>query len=809
MSVPQIIDEVFADYPGQGRLMPAWRWELADASVYPQRSLCIQYQESDLDFVHRLLREEGLFYWFEHGSDSHTLVIADHNGAFAPNPQQRVRYTQSGATLEQDSLSRWERAAHVRSAGVQLASADYRSLSLRPVSAQGSQPPSHPPIAELGVSDVPGAYAYEDSAQGERLALRRMQAIDALRERASASGSLRTSAPGSTFTLLDHPTHDGSSDERDRFVILAARHRARNNLGAALEAQVESLARAIRRVQDSGHDGKRVLPNDSDEPLYRCDLNVQRAAVPVRPISLDEHGQPDARLNPRPGIHGVQTAIVVGANAPVHTDRDHRIKVQFHWQRGANGSHRLEAQEDNAPASDASGTWVRVGEAIAGANWGSNFTPRLGQEVVVAFVQGDIDRPIVIGSVYNGAGQPNAQANQTAAGAAGSTGNACAWFPGDEAGQGRQQGHAHAAVLAGFKTQEPATSRSGSGGSNQLVFDDTPQGNRIELSTTAAATRLQLGHLLHQRDNQRLQPRGHGLDLASAAWGALRAGSGLLLSAHARPGSQGTRQHIDSREPQAALEQAREQATRLGESAQAHDARLAGEPAPAKLDALTAMSSTLQSLQATDTRNAQPGPAETGIGGGAGTADAWQRPDLVAAAPGGIAALTPASTVISAGRTMSLVAQDINASAGANFALASAYGIVLYTYGKASNPDKPNQETGIKLHAASGSVSMQSQTGASKLTASQRIDVSSTSAMVKVAAPKHVLLTAAGAALRLEGSNITLGATGKVQFKASMKELAGPASASASLRLPKPAELKGCTQKLSTASAKRSPFVER
>ena len=81
-TVQQIVDEVFADYQGQGRLMPAWRWELADASVYPQRSLCVQYQESDLDFVQRLLREEGLFHWFEHTADAHTLVIADHNGAF-------------------------------------------------------------------------------------------------------------------------------------------------------------------------------------------------------------------------------------------------------------------------------------------------------------------------------------------------------------------------------------------------------------------------------------------------------------------------------------------------------------------------------------------------------------------------------------------------------------------------------------------------------------------------------------------------------------------------------------------------------
>jgi type VI secretion system secreted protein VgrG len=119
---------------------------------------------------------------------------------------------------------------------------------------------------------------------------------------------------------------------------------------------------------------------------------------------------------PRPSLHGVQTAVVVGTasqpgGAHIHTDRDHRIKVQFHWQRGGNASHRLSHStgDDNAPASDASGTWVRVAQSVAGANWGAVFTPRLGQEVLVQFVAGDIDRPVVVGVVYNGQGSADAQ----------------------------------------------------------------------------------------------------------------------------------------------------------------------------------------------------------------------------------------------------------------------------------------------------------------------------------------------------------------------------------------------------------------
>ena len=162
------------------------------------------------------------------------------------------------------------------------------------------------------------------------------------------------------------------------------------------------------------------------------------------------------------------------------------------------------------------------------------------------------------------------------------------------------------------------------------------------------------------------------------------------------------------------------------------------------------------------------------IGGGHGTVPAWARPDLVLAAPGGIGGFTPAHMVASAGNTASFVAgQDLNHLAQGNAALAVKSGVVFYTYGKATNSSKPNTEVGIQLHAASGNVQTQSQTAATRLKADKAVHVASTSGMVRVAAPQHVLLTAAGAALRIEGGNITLSGPGKIEFKARMKEL-GP-----------------------------------
>jgi type VI secretion system secreted protein VgrG len=593
-SVKDIIDEVFADYQAQGKLTPAYRWSLADEAVYAERSLCIQYQETDLAFVQRLLLEEGLYCWWEHSAGSgdtlgtHTLVIADHDGAFTPCKQPRVRYTQASASLKEDSLTRWRGTAAVHTAALHQASQDYRSngaaVALREQTQTAVNAAAN--LAHLSLTDIPGLYAYEDSAQGQRLALRQMQALDALRRTARASGTLRQAAPGTQITLAEHPLHrgkGGGNNDADRFTILAVHHKARSNLRADHKAQVMSLLGAIQSEQADHARGAPGLANASEEPVYSSTLHLQPAAVPVRMARLDANGQaadlPDVRLHPRPSVHGVQTALVVGTGEPVHTDRDHRIKVQFHWQRGQNASHRLDHNAgSNAPATDQAGTWVRVSEAWAGANWGANFIPRVGQEVMVGFIGGDIDRPVVIGAVYNGQGQANAQSNQAGGGAAGSTGDAPAWFPGDKA-KGQLQAHQHNAVLAGHKSQELASSASGSGGHNQLVFDDSPGAGRIELSTTSAATRLQLGQLLLQTDNQRLNPRGHWADLHTQAWGSLRAGSGLLISAHARAGgSLGTSMQIDTREPQAQLDQARELAHTLAESAHKHKAKLTAEP---------------------------------------------------------------------------------------------------------------------------------------------------------------------------------------------------------------------------------------
>jgi type VI secretion system secreted protein VgrG len=158
--------------------------------------------------------------------------------------------------------------------------------------------------------------------------------------------------------------------------------------------------------------------------------------------------------------------------------------------------------------------------------------------------------------------------------------------------------------------------------------------------------------------------------------------------------------------------------------------------------------------------------------------------------PAGIAATTPASAIMRAGATSSISAgQDVNFAAQGNSMHLVKNGISLFTYGKASNADKPNQETGIKLHAASGKVSSQSQSDATRLTADKAITVASVTKSVNVAAKEHVLLTAQGAYIKLEGGNIMIHGPATMTFKASMKELTGPAKSHPELpRMPLSAE---------------------
>jgi type VI secretion system secreted protein VgrG len=771
MTVFDILDVVFARYRGQGKLNPAWRFDVRDRAAYPRRSQTTQYMESDLAFAERLMLDEGLFYFFEHSADPassslgcHELVIADHNGSFKPNVQDTIRFTQPGAVMKEDSIDRWRSEVTMQTNAVEISSWDYRTIDTRPAVAATADMGA----MQLTSRDTPGVYAYPTREQGLRIANHQMQAFEARQQVYVGAGTVRTLAPGTTFTLAGHAVLDAHPDEDRNFLVLRATHLMHNNLRAEIRSSVEQslgqskIGLAIQNPQLRGGG-----TDSNPRPLYRNRIDALRSKVPYRSSGAGQRGQ---LLHPRPTIHGQQTAIVVGPpGAMVHTDRDHRIKVQFHWQRGDASHSRLSHPAPDghagAPADDSAGTWVRVATPmapIAGANWGSNAIPRVGQEVLIDFMDGDIDRPVVVGALYNGRGQIDAQHNQFSQGAGAATGNAPAWFPG-EAGA-----NAHSAALSGIKTQAISASQGGAGAYNQLVFDDSPGQSRTALQQHAGlhkgTAELNLGHLRHQADNQRLATVGFGAELKTEYSAALRAGQGLLLSADARNGAAGSQ--MDSKEARSQIERSHQLQVSMATTAQAHNAKLKDEQGkPEKLNAIAQQAHS----------GAVIGKTESGAG--QDKVAAYGEPHLQLSSPAGIAATTAADAIISAGNTSSIVAgQAINfASQGGAFHTVKA-GISLFTFGKASNKEKPNQETGIKLHAASGKVSSQSQSDETRITADKLVTVASITKSVTIAAKQHVQLTAQGAYLKIEGGNIMLHGPGKIEFKASIKELSGPHS---------------------------------
>ncbi|WP_332877496.1 DUF2345 domain-containing protein [Massilia sp. S19_KUP03_FR1] len=439
----------------------------------------------------------------------------------------------------------------------------------------------------------------------------------------------------------------------------------------------------------------------------------------------------------------------------------------MHWQREIGNQkshsrlpHPVQDDHSGAPANDSAGTWVRVATSlapIAGSNWGAVGVPRVGQEVLLDFVEGNIDRPVIIGALYNSIGKPDAPHSKGHYGAGAATGNAPAWFP------GAREGNAHAAVLSGFKSQAMATSQWGSGAYSQLVFDDTAGQARISLQRHAVAHQgtdeLNLGYLRHQCDNQRLQTVGLGAELKTENSLAVRAGRGLLLASERQAQAQ-----MDARAAHAQLETSRQLQETLAGTAQQHKAGIkdkdgGAEPAPAELPAIAQMQHSAGVLDAVDNAVA-----------------AWSEPMLQLSSPAGIVATTPVNAVFAAGATTSLSAgQTVNLVAQGSSGHAVKAGIGLFTYGKGGD------RNGLAMHAASGKVSSQSQSGATRLTADKAVTVASINQSVSVAAKTHVLMTAQGGALKIEGGNITLSCPGQIDFKATVKELAGPRTSTPTL----------------------------
>lgn len=344
MSVQDIITEVFQDAEIQSD-----NYRFALEGTHNPREYCVQYRESDFNFISRLMEEEGIFYFFEHSEESHVMVIADSSSVHVPieSPNTIVFNEPSGMVPREECVYSYRFAQQMRSGSVSLRDFNFE----RPTMGMDVLSMSGAGDEAFEVYDYPGNYM--DPNLGSNLSVLRLDAIRFNRQMGYGESVCRRFIPGYKFTLDGYQRADFN--------------------------QEYLITRVINH-------GSQPLGEDSAGPgfIYRNEFECIPSSVPYRPVMKTQ----------KPVLEGIQTAIVVGPSGEkIYTDNYGRVKVQFHWDR--------EGQMD-----EDSSCWVRVSNGYAGLKHGIEFIPLIGDEVVVDFLEGDPDRPIITGRVYNGDNMP-------------------------------------------------------------------------------------------------------------------------------------------------------------------------------------------------------------------------------------------------------------------------------------------------------------------------------------------------------------------------------------------------------------------
>lgn len=725
---------------------PAAHFKFDITQTLAPRPICTQYRESDLDFFTRLLASEGLSWRFEHEQEGtlspvpqaessprakHQLVIFD---IHAPAPTMpggaAIRFHGVRATDARDAINRFSAQRQVQSNAVALSSWDPSQVSAPAAELISALDAGDLPV--LSIYDGSGERRYADNAAAAQHADLALRALELGNKTFTGAGSVRTLAEGHTFTLTQH-THYLPGE--NAFTVLWVEHAAANNLNTGLASPAAPPGLA--------HQTDRLSSHTLEHGTYRNRFACVRQAVAIVPA---------ATVAPRrPTALGPQTAFVVGVEgAPLTTGRDHHVKIQFPWQRGVaphpgglsdTGTPGDNQGDDqgNAPGNDRSGTWVRVAEALAGPNWGSHFTPRIGTEVLVDFMEGDMDRPVVVACLYNGEDLPPYSAGM----------DSNANHPGTLSGI-----HSHSLDGAGY---------------NQWVIDDTQHQLRMRLASSTAASQLNLGHLIHQSPTsaQRGAYRGQGFELRTDAWAAIRGADGLLIATTQRPGlgASVTSTQMDAAEAVAQMKAAHALSNTLSDAA-THQTALSSQTANQGQNDLIKALDPAQQGKYTSAVNGQPAQKTQ-----PGTKDLdptqpvekFATPLILLDSPANINWASPASTALYAGQHLHWTSQaDLHLTAAHTLAGVSGQATTLFTHGG-----------GIQAIAAHGPVSLQAHTDQLDILADDSVTVTSVNGDIEVKANQKIVLQADGASITLEGPNITLACSGSASVKGAVHGFEG------------------------------------
>ena len=499
--VTLILDEWIQTNPIIGTCFHYEMDDLFAHLVYPQREFTMQYNESDAAFIRRLLKRRGIAWYFRaDGSDypAHTMVLFNHPDSLLPNAAGLVRYHRDASTEERDSINSWCAVRTLQPASVARFSWDYKNprtpdfmlATARGGADQGES--GNEMAASLDDYQVLSPHAGNDYDDLCRLGELAMSRHDFDSKCFHGEGSVRDMCVGEYFTLEGHPEIDGHPNGERDFVLTSMQLAISSNLAKGVAERVQSVFSRNRWIA-----GDALAYFDPQQSRTR--VKVAFTAV-RRGISIVPAYDPRVEV---PNV-AMQSAIVVGPEGEeVYCDELGRVKIRFRSTRPSDHEH---AQGAGAADQDVDSAWVRVASAWAGNGpgsinqCGSLHLPRVGSEVLVAFLAGDPDRPVVVGQAYNEIARSPALSQ-------------AGGLPGNR-------------YVSGFRSREIRGN-----GANRLHFDDTTNEISTQLACDQASAQLNLGFITHGRTEGAGEARGEGAEITTSRAAVVRGEAGVLIAA--------------------------------------------------------------------------------------------------------------------------------------------------------------------------------------------------------------------------------------------------------------------------------------
>ena len=652
--------------------LPVWEWRVYEKDL-PMTMAC-QFDEHDHNYVHRRWEHQGLSYWYEHTATEHKLIVSDpvRTEPAIDGSSPDIPYQDKAGSREADGIARWSPIQQATFTLIAQSRANFKESTLNArtggLADARTDASTNPGGQDLEWYEYAGSYGHRNTDHGQLQTGRRIDAIEAIARQWEASGNNRYVMPGRWFRLRDHfgQSISGNSHD-DEYLIVFAHHTATNNYLQGVGAPATYSNR------------------------FTC--------VSKR-----------TRWRPMPGYNSVPTRILAPQSATVvgpqgeslYTDEYGRVLLQFHWDREGKYT-----------------TWVRVSTGWAGGSQGMNALPRIGSEVIVQWLDGNPDHPVVTGRVNNSSNLP-------------------AWrLP-------------HQRALTGIRSRELVGDQGNRAGgrSNHLLFDDTANAIQAQLRSDHVASQLSLGSITRIEDwRGRQEARGEGFELRTDAVGAIRSGKGMLVSTEVRPEA---KSHIaDVSEPVSRLTKAQTLHDQLGKLAQKHDAQEAGADQSQVADALKSQADGIK-----------------GSGGSEGSFPELGEPHLLLAGSAGLELTTPATAHLMGGQHVAVTSgQNVSIAAGKSLFASVSEKFSVFVH-----------RMGMKLIAASGKIQVQAQDDDLELLAKKVVAIISTTDWINITAKQGIRLNAGNSELVIDANGINGKTPGGNVIYAANHSTMGPQS---------------------------------